>query len=109
MPTVGHIFPIWLNFKGGRGASTFFGAAIILVGLKFLLTSFIIWITILFLFRIMSLTNLLFAWIFTLLLLIYFPWYFLYGLLGAVLITYALRDNIKRLKEGKEPKVSFKW
>ena len=109
MPTVGHIFPIWLDFKGGRGASTFFGASLILIGLKFLLLSFIIWITILILFKIVSLTNLIFAWIFSLLILIYFPWYFIYGLLGASLITFALRENIQRLKEGKEPKISLKW
>lgn len=109
MPTVGHIFPIWLNFKGGRGASTFFGASLILIGLKFLLLSFIIWITILILVKIVSLTNLIFAWIFSLLILIYFPWYFIYGILGASLITFALRGNIQRLKEGKEPKISLKW
>ena len=109
MPTVGHIFPVWLNFKGGRGASTFFGASLVLVGLKFFLLSFVIWITILVLFRIMSLTNLLFAWVFTVLLLLFFPQYFVFGVLGACLLTFALRENIKRLREGKEPRVSFKW
>jgi len=108
-PTVGHIFPVWLNFKGGRGASTFFGASLVLVGPKFLILSFVIWITILILFKIVSLTNLLFAWIFSLLLLVFFPWYFIYGILGSSLITLALRENIQRLKKGEEPKISLKW
>lgn len=109
MPTVGHIFPVWLNFKGGRGASTFFGAAVMIVGLRFFLASFLIWILILYFSRVMSLTNLLFGWIFSFLLLLFYPCYFLFGFLGACLLTFALRENIKRLKEGKEPKVSFKW
>ena len=109
MQTLGHIFPVWTDFKGGRGASTFFGSAIILVGFKFFIVSFIVWITILCLFRTMSLTNLIFAWIFTCLLLIYFPGYLSYGFFGASLITFALRDNIKRLRKGKELKISFKW
>lgn len=109
MPTVGHIFPVWLDFKGGRGASTFFGAAAVLVGLKFFLASFLIWILILYFSRVMSLTNLLFAWIFSFLLLIFNFSYFAFGFFGACLLTLALRKNIKRLKAGKEPKVSFKW
>lgn len=110
LPVAGHIFPVWLKFKGGRGAGTFFGATIVLIGLKFFLSFFIIWILILLLTKIMSLTNLIFPWILSILLLIFFPFpYFIYGILGASLITFALRENIKRLRQGVEPRVSFRW
>jgi len=102
---VGHIFPVWLNFKGGKGVGPFFGATFALVGPKFFLSVFIIWILILFTTKIMSLTNLLFPGILSILLFIFFPFsHFIYGILGVSLITFALRENIKRLKTGVEPK-----
>lgn len=110
LPAIGHVFPIWLKFRGGKGAACFFGATVVLTGLKFFLAAFSLWILILFLVRIMSLTNILFSWVLAVLLYFYFPFpYFIYGVLGAVIITFAMRENIKRLIEGVEPKVSFKW
>lgn len=114
LPTVGHIFPIWLKFKGGRGASTFYGAAIVLLGLKYFLPAFLIWILTLVISRIMSLANLIFPWALSITTLILFfvkgfsIYYFIFCLLGAFLITFALRENIKRLKKGTEPKTEFK-
>lgn len=109
-PVFGHIFPVWLSFQGGRGGATFFGATAVLIGLKFFLSFFVIWIIILVLSRIMSLTNLLFPWILSILVLVFkFPFpYFIFAILGASLITFALRENIKRLKEGREPKIELK-
>jgi glycerol-3-phosphate acyltransferase PlsY len=110
LPVLGHIFPIWLKFKGGKGAAPFFGAVAVLIGLKFFLIFLIIWLLIVFITRIMSLTNIIFPWILSALLLIFFPFsYFVYGVLGSILIMFALRENIKRLRQGVEPKVSFKW
>lgn len=110
LPVIGHIFPIYLRFRGGKGAACFFGATLILTGPKFFLTSFIIWVLILLLFRIMSLTNILFSWALSLLLYFFFSFsHFIYGVLGAVITTFAMRENIKRLREGVEPKISFKW
>jgi glycerol-3-phosphate acyltransferase PlsY len=109
LPVLGHVFPIWLKFKGGKGAAPFFGATLVLIGPKFVLF-FLIWILILILVRIMSLTNILFPWILAIILFFYFPYtYFVYGILGAILITIALRENIKRLVKGVEPKVAFRW
>jgi len=110
IPAVGHIFPVWLKFKGGRGAGTFAGAGAVLIGFKPFFAFFIIWISILLVTKIMSLTNLLFFWISSVLFLIFFPFhYFIYGILGASLITFALRENIKRLRQGVEPKIPFKF
>jgi glycerol-3-phosphate acyltransferase PlsY len=110
LPTIGHIFPVFLDFKGGKGAATFFGATIVLVGYKFFLLSFLIWIVALFLFKITSLTNLIFVWSLVILLFFNLPFfYFIYGLLGALIITFALRENIRRLMSGTESKIGFKW
>ncbi|MCD6402541.1 glycerol-3-phosphate 1-O-acyltransferase PlsY [bacterium] len=110
LPIIGHIFPVYLKFRGGKGAACFYGATLILTGPKFFLSVFSGWIIILLLVRIMSLTNILFSWLLAILLYFYFPLpYFVYGVLGAVIITFAMRENIKRMREGREPKASFKW
>ncbi len=110
LPMMGHIFPIYLGFRGGKGAATFFGASAVLIGLKLFLSWFVIWIAALLIFRKTSLTNLIFVWIFVALLFFNFPiYYFAYGLAGAIVMTFALRENIKRLRQGTEPKTAFKW
>lgn len=110
LPTFGHIFPIFFGFKGGRGASTFFGASLVLTGPKFFLPIFLIWFLIFAVTRIVSLTNLIFPWIFSIFLYFYFTFsYFIYGISMAILITFALRNNIKRLIQGEEPKTPLKF
>ncbi len=115
-PTLGHNFPIFLKFKhGGRGASTFFGASIVLFGLKFFLPLFLVWILLCLLIKIMSLVNFIFPWIFSLFAFFWykigiFPFqYFLFVIFEAILLNFALRNNIKRLIEGKEYKTPFKF
>ena len=116
LPTLGHNFPIFLKFKyGGRGASTFFGASIALIGIKFFFPLFLIWVLIFSLTKMTSLTNFIFPWIFSIFLYFwykigFFPFeYFIFGILGAILINFALRNNLKRLLEGKEHKTPLKF
>jgi glycerol-3-phosphate acyltransferase PlsY len=110
LPVVGHVFPVWLKFKGGKGAAPYFGATLVLVGLKFFLLSFLIWILAVLITKIMSLSNIIYPWALAALIYFYFPfYYFIYAVIGAVLITIALRENIVRLIKGVEPKMPFKW
>jgi glycerol-3-phosphate acyltransferase PlsY len=116
LPTLGHDFPIFLKFKyGGRGASTFFGASLALIGIKFFFPLFIVWILIFSLTKMTGLANFIFPWIFSAFLyfwqkLGFLPFeYFIFGILEAILINFALRNNIKRLIEGKEYKTPLKF
>lgn len=109
LPTIGHLFPVYLKFKyGGRGASTFFGASFVLFGPKFFLPVFVIWFLIFALTRKTSLTNLIFPWIFTFLIyfwcqLSFFPFaYFFFGIFESILLNFALRNNIRRIIKGRE-------
>jgi glycerol-3-phosphate acyltransferase PlsY len=102
---VGHLFPVWLGFKGGKGVATFFGALLAAawpVGLAAAAT----WLLAAFVFRISSLGALCAA--------LLAPFYAL--LLGrpvtaalaafmAVLIYARHAANIRRLLKGEEPRI----
>lgn len=105
LPTLGHIFPIFFQFKGGKGGATFLGTCYSLVGIKYFIPAFLIWILILVLTKITGLTNFIFPWLFSVFLYFNFPFfYFIIGVFEAALLTFALRNNIRRLIKGKEPK-----
>ena len=52
---IGHIFPVWLKFKGGKGVATYLGV-ILALSYKFFLIFGITWLVLSFLFRYASLS-----------------------------------------------------
>ncbi|MBA4012365.1 MAG: acyl-phosphate glycerol 3-phosphate acyltransferase [Phenylobacterium sp.] len=106
---LGHLFPVWLKFKGGKGVATFFGtllAAAWPVGLAAGAT----WIAMAFLFRISSLaalTAVALAPIYVFLLDRPYP-IAVMALFMGVLIYIRHKDNIARLLKGEEPKIGKK-
>jgi len=109
-PILGHIFPVWLGFKGGKGMGSTIGVLLVLLGWKHFLILILIWVIVIAIFQIMSVASLLMSSLLPLFL-AYFsypiPYYFLVIAL-AVLIWWAHRENLKRIKEGVEPKLKFK-
>lgn len=102
---LGHIYPIFFNFVGGKGGATFMGVVLALIGLKMFLVVLLAWILVFAITRVSSLTNIIIPWLLSLFLFFYFPfYYFIIGVIGASLVSFALRNNIKRLVTGKEPK-----
>ena len=105
---LGHIFPIWLKFKGGKGVATYIGFLIgfnFLIGVYFLVT----WITIALISRYSSLSSLVASLV--------APLYFFFinpnNLVGIFLMYLCLiillkhHENIKRLISGKENKIKL--
>lgn len=102
---LGHCFPVWLKFRGGKGVATNAGVSFGIawpIGLAYAL----IWISVLGIFRISSLAGMsavvaaaaaapLFG----------YPQFFPVLAAIAALIIYLHRANIGRLMKGEEPKV----
>lgn len=106
---LGHLFPVWLRFKGGKGVATFLGILIALKGSIALIFA-AIWLSIAYLTRYSSLSALV-ASLLTPLLLLFWVRDARAALLMAVLtllLWFMHRSNIARLLAGREGKIGQK-
>lgn len=102
---LGHCYPIWLGFKGGKGVATFLGLMLALawpVGLLACAT----WLATAVISRISSLSALVAAtWSTLWCLLVGQGQVFALSLILALLIVWRHRENLSRLKDGTEPRI----
>jgi glycerol-3-phosphate acyltransferase PlsY len=102
---VGHLYPLWLRFRGGKGVATFLGILVPLLPIAALVYA-VVWLSLLVLVRISSVAGILAAVSAPVTAAVVgdsarFP--LLAGL--AVLVVWKHRDNIRRLLAGEEPRV----
>ena len=103
---IGHCFPIWLKFKGGKGVATGLGA-ILFLNLTIGIIALLIWIIIAKLFKMSSLSAL-FTYFMIPILMYYYDKensFFIASLLITIICWFQHRENIKRLLKGLEPKI----
>jgi len=103
---IGHNYPVFLGFKGGKGAAAGIGAVLALMPLIALLTVAIWGVTVYFS-RYVSLGTIVAGISAPLLCLLFrVDWvYFFFVLAGATLVIYRHRANIRRLRQGTESKI----
>ena len=104
----GHLYPVWLNFKGGKGVATYAG---IMFGLLWQggVVYAVAWIGALLMFRISSLAGLIAA-VTAPVAAAYFGRYDLVAMLVAcsLIVFWKHRENIERLVRGEEPRIGAK-
>jgi len=110
---LGHCFPIWLRFKGGKGVATALGVFLVLCPLA-AVAGVLLFLLVVAFWRYVSLGSL--AAAAAMPLLVYFLWapghappmvITLGTLFAAVLLFYKHDANLQRLVDGTEPKYSF--
>ena len=107
---IGHIWPVWLNWRGGKAVAT--GLGIFLgLSLQVGLATLGIFILMIALFRIVSLASISAALTLPLIMFLSFQEssvsipYLIVSLLAMTLVIWRHRENIARLIKGKEPKI----
>jgi glycerol-3-phosphate acyltransferase PlsY len=104
---IGHIFPIWLKFKGGKGVATYLGV-ILGISLNLGIVFGVTWIVIALIFRYSSLSSILGSmsvWIYSIFFAYEMQSYFSFFLF--VIIFFTHKENIIRLKNSKETKIKI--
>ncbi|MEM8658763.1 MAG: glycerol-3-phosphate 1-O-acyltransferase PlsY [Pseudomonadota bacterium] len=105
---LGHLYPVWLNFKGGKGVATYLGTLLAITFIGGLLTC-ATWLAVALVGRTSSLSALVAAAAAPI-------WLWLAGAgvavlpaaLMAALIFWKHQENILRLQAGTEPRITFK-
>jgi len=108
-PILGHVFPIFAGFRGGKGVATAIGVLVVIMPWV-ALWAFVIWIVALLLWRYVSLSSILATLSVPLLaILLGEPHPFVYmGIAVATLILYRHKANMSRLAAGTENRLGAK-
>jgi len=105
---LGHIFPLWANFKGGKGVATLFGMAIAIQPLV-AICCIGVFLFVLYLTRFVSLSSILAGVAFMVFILFIFnekeTWYRMFAVMVALMVVLTHQKNIGRILKGTEGKV----
>ena len=104
---LGHVFPIWLKFKGGKGVATYIGI-LFAINIYFGLVFIVSWLITFAISKFSSLSSLIGSISIPVYLLILAQFdQVMFFLVMFVLIFFTHRDNIKRLKNKEETKTKI--
>jgi len=102
---LGHMFPLYHGFRGGKGVATALGVLLYTLPLP-LLGGLLVWLVVVAIWRYVSAGSILAALVVPLLAALWsYPWSLvLAAVLIALLVLYKHRDNLHRLRQGSETK-----
>ena len=103
---LGHVFPIWLKFKGGKGVATYVGILFsinIVLGLVFIVS----WAVTFLISKYSSLSSLIGSLMVPIYLIIFENYNSIFFIIMFVLVLYTHRENVKRLKNKEETKTKI--
>ena len=103
---LGHIFPIWLKFKGGKGAATGLGVVLAINPLIVILP-FIVFLIVLFKTKIVSLSSILGTMCFPFVSYLVSPKLTIFYICLVIITLWTHRENISRLIKGAEKRIMF--
>ena len=102
---VGHIYSIWLKFKGGKGVATFLGIIFIL-SFDYFIIFILSWLILIVIFKYSSLSS-----VCSVLCVLIYDYFFieknimLFFTISFILIIYTHKNNLHKLINKKEPKI----
>ena len=107
---MGHLFPVFAGFRGGKGVATLFGM-ILAIHLHAALLCVVVFVVVLLITRYVSLSSIAAAFMYPIGVSFIFPTSIrsvvIYGMCICLLVLVTHQKNIERLLKGKESKVNF--
>lgn len=103
---VGHMYPVFFKFQGGKGVATTFGV-ILALSLWIGLLVAIVWAVVVFVTKYVSLASLISIVLALVFILFGYISYFLPVLVIAALVVFRHKENIERLRAGTENKITW--
>ena len=107
---LGHVYPLWFGFRGGKAVATLFGA-VLGINARLLLPMALAWLTVVIAFGYVSLGSIVASLALLMAIALTSPRapLLIFGAVSALLILYTHRSNIGRLNAGTEPRARRLW
>ena len=107
---LGHVYPLWYGFRGGKGVATLLGA-VLGINARLLLPMLLTWLAAVIAFGYVGLASILAAVALAVAVALRSPPgpLLAFGILAALLILYTHRSNIARMRQGTESRARRLW